>query len=237
MPLSLWSPDTLRALNHQFEDASPRTMMQWAFESFGHGAVLGTGFGPSGIVLLHLLSRLRPNTTVFYLDTGLLFPETLALRDRLAEDLGLTFTAITPALSLDEQEAQYGPALWEQTPDACCALRKVAPLRRFLRDKAAWISGPRRDQAATRRALRLIDWDPTCEVLKVHPLAAWTADDVWGYIHLHDLPYNPLHDDGYPSIGCRPCTRPVAPGQDERAGRWTGQDKTECGIHLPILRR
>lgn len=140
---------------------------------------------------------------------------------------------VSTDLSLEEQTEQYDDELWKKDPDTCCHIRKVLPLRNFLSDKKAWISGVRRSQSETRKQTQTVEWDPENEVIKINPLATWTSEDVWDYIHINELPYNPLHDEGYPSIGCIPCTQPVHNGEDERAGRWRGSDKMECGIHSP----
>lgn len=229
-----WTPEALAPVQRRLADSSPREVIRWGLDTFGDGLVMATGFGPSGIVLAHLLSKLRPEATVFYLDTDLLFPETLTLRDQLAERLGLTFTRVHSGVSLESQARHHGPELWADDPDRCCFLRKVLPLRRFLADKRAWITGLRRDQSAVRAQIETVEWDAAHRLVKLNPLAAWTADDVWSYIQMHDLPYNTLHDRGYPSIGCMPCTHPVARGEDERAGRWRGLNKTECGIHSQL---
>jgi phosphoadenosine phosphosulfate reductase len=207
-------------------------VIRWALTTYGNEIALATGFGPSGIVLMHLVSELRPKTTVFYLQTGLLFPETLELRDRLAGRLGIQFTEVRPELSLEEQTKLYGAELWQKHPDQCCYLRKVEPLRRFLSEKKAWMTAIRRDQSPTRASAKQIDWDQANGLVKICPLAGWTRDQVWSYLRKHDLPYNSLHDQGYPSLGCLPCTRPASPGSDERAGRWAGTGKLECGIHI-----
>lgn len=225
-----WTRDTLAALNERFRHSSPREVLAWGFDAFGDGLVMATGFGPSGVVLAHQVSRLRPEATFFYLDTGLLFPETYALRDRLQDRLGITFTQVQGP-SLAAQAHEHGDALWTHSPNTCCFIRKVQPLRRFLSDKDAWITGLRRDQSPARVRTEVLAWDAANGVVKLNPLAHWTSDDVWGYIHLNDLPYNALHDQGYPSIGCLPCTAPAALG-DERSGRWAGRSKTECGIHV-----
>lgn len=230
--VELWSPGVLQHLNNQFASRTPTDLLHWATETFAPDIALATSFGPSGIVLMHLLAQIQPHPTIFYLDTDLLFPETYALRDRLAERLGVQFTAVHSNLSLDEQTAQYGPALWQHQPDHCCHLRKVQPLKRFLATQRAWISGIRRDQGGTRSHINLVEWDRAHQLVKLNPLAGWTRQEVWEYIHSHELPYNPLHDKGYPSIGCTHCTRPVADGDPERAGRWAGSEKTECGIHI-----
>jgi phosphoadenosine phosphosulfate reductase len=227
-----WTPKQSEALQVDLEHASPREILKWSYDTFGSRVAMATGFGSSGIVLTHFLSELRPGVEVFYLDTDLLFPETYALRDRLAEKLDVRFVRVQSELSLEAQAEVHGPALWKRNPNQCCFLRKVLPLRSFLKDKEAWITGIRRDQSATRSRASVVDWDPANHCVKINPLAFWTSEDVWSYIRLHHLPYNELHDRGYPSIGCMPCTRAVAVGEDERAGRWAGTGKVECGIHL-----
>ncbi len=218
-------------LNRHFADSSPREILKWAVETFGKDLAMATGFGPSGVVLMHLASKVGVET-IFYLDTGLFFPETYRLRDTLGERLDITFTRVSSALSLEDQEVEHGPSLWKTNSDHCCFIRKVLPLRQFLKDKKAWVTGLRRDQGRSRAKTEVISWDAANGLVKINPLAHWTSDDVWGYINLYDLPYNPLHDEGYPSVGCMPCTRAIAPGEDIRAGRWSGQQKMECGIHV-----
>ncbi len=227
----IWTTDELNRLDALFTESTPDVALRWGLETFGQDLALATGFGPSGVVLMHLVSLLEPAMTVFYLDTDLLFDETYALRDRIEARLGLTFTRVAGP-SLDEQAVAAGPALWRREPDRCCFLRKVQPLRHFLATRRAWISGLRRDQSATRADVQIVGWDAANGLVKINPLAAWTSNDVWRYIQAHNLPYNDLHDAGYPSLGCRPCTRPVSVGENERAGRWAGRVKTECGIHL-----
>ena len=227
-----WGTDILKALNDQFSDASPGTILNWAYETFGRGVVMATGFGTSGVVLMHLASQLRVRPTVFYLDTDMLFPETHILKEQISKEFGLQFTRVHSGLSLDEQKTKHGAALWEKSPDTCCHLRKVKPLHSFLKDKGAWISGVRAHQTSARAQADVIQWDTTHQLVKINPLVRWTTADVWSYIRLNELPYNTLHDKGYPSIGCIPCTRPVVEGEDERSGRWAGRNKTECGIHV-----
>jgi phosphoadenosine phosphosulfate reductase len=227
-----WLPANLDGLNRRFERLHPRQLLQWGVTTFSQDIVLATGFGPSGIVLMHLASQLRPKLPIFYLQTDLFFPETLALRDELAQRLPIELVEVHSGLSLDEQAIAFGPGLWQRNPDLCCQLRKVNPLRRFLSDKKAWISGIRRDQSATRGQTQLVAWDSANHLLKLNPLAHWRREQVWAYIHEHHLPYNTLHDDGYSSIGCVPCTSRTAANEAERAGRWAGFEKTECGIHV-----
>jgi phosphoadenosine phosphosulfate reductase len=231
-PASLWLPANYDSLSKRFERQHPREVIRWALTTYGMESAVATGFGPSGIVILHMVSGLRPKTTVFYLQTDLLFPETIELRDRLARRLGIQFTEVCTDLSLEEQAQTYGAELWQTNPDQCCTLRKVEPLRRFLSEKKAWMTAIRRDQSPTRASVKLVDWDKVNGLVKICPLAGWTRDQVWAYLREHNLPYNPLHDMGYPSIGCFPCTRPVSAGSDERAGRWAGTGKLECGIHV-----
>jgi phosphoadenosine phosphosulfate reductase len=210
-------------------------VLRWAAAEFGPALALATGFGPEGVVLMHLVSQVSRDLTVFYLDTGLLFDETYALRDILAARLSLRFTRVAPRLSLDDQAQAHGPRLWAHDPDRCCALRKVAPLRVFLQTQRAWITAIRRQQTPHRARARVLEWDAANGLVKLNPLVAWTGDQVWAHLRAHDLPYNPLHDQGFPSLGCWPCTQPVAPGADPRSGRWPGRAKTECGLHLPAV--
>jgi phosphoadenosine phosphosulfate reductase len=226
-----WTDDRLAAMNDRFESSSARDVLCWGLDTFAPGIVQATGFGPSGIVIMHLLAELRPDTTVFYVDTGVLFPETYALRDELAARLPLQIEAVQSDTSLAEQEATHGPALWNRDPNRCCGIRKVRPFRRYLASKRAWIAGLRRDQSPERADTPIVTWDARHELVKLNPLAPWTRGAVWRYIYDHDLPYNPLHDAGYPSLGCTHCTQPAHTSQDKRAGRWSGFQKTECGLH------
>ncbi len=235
-----WTEEEVVAANRRFEGAAPEAILRWGFREFAPAICLATSFGPQSIVLMHLISQLRPETTVFYLDTELLFPETYALRDELRDRLGLSFVRVTSHLSVERQAELHGSELWRRTPDRCCELRKVLPLKRFLADQAAWITGLRLGTTMRRASARPMEWDAGNGLVKLNPLLRWTLEEVWGYLRDKSLPFNPLHERGYPSIGCRPCTRPVRPGEDPRAGRWSGFAKTECGIHygaLPDVRR
>lgn len=229
----LFKPAEIENLNSRFEKADPDSILAWSWKTFRQSVVLGTGFGPSGILLIHRIFLLKLKIPVFYLDTHLLFDETYALRDELEKKLNISFISVSTNLSVEEQHQLYGKMLWETKPDQCCYLRKVLPLKKYLNDKKGWITGLRRDQSESRQLTRIIEWDPHNKVIKINPLAHWSTDEVWGYINDHKLPYNPLHDYRYPSIGCRPCTSPVSGDFSERSGRWKGSDKTECGIHLP----
>lgn len=225
--------DQLRRLNDRFALIHPDYVLRWAFREFGTRMVLGTGFGPSGVFLIHRLSTLGLPTPVFFLDTHLLFDETHELKDELEERYNIQIEAVPPSLGIDEQAAEHGPELWKRDPDKCCHLRKVLPLQNYLSDKTAWISGIRRSQGDARRSADMFEWDEKNGVVKINPLVHMSAERVWDDIKTHNLPYNPLHDDGYPSIGCIPCTSQVNDDDPERAGRWKELDKTECGIHLP----
>ncbi len=215
------------------EGAAPEAILRWVGERFGTDAVLACSFGAEDCALVDMIARVAPRIGIFYLDTGLLFEETLATRDRLQERYGIRPIAFRPELTVTQQAEAYGAALWARDPDQCCHMRKVLPLRAALAGRLCWITGLRRDQAPTRRSAPLIQWDAEHRLVKCNPLVRWTVDDVWGHIRQHNVPFNPMHERGFPSIGCWPCTRAVAPGEDPRAGRWAGTGKTECGLHLP----
>jgi phosphoadenosine phosphosulfate reductase len=223
----------LQRLNAEFENATPYTILEWAARTYGGKLVVVTSFQPTGIVTLHILSEIAPQTAVLTLDTELLFPETYALIDDLEKRLSLNLIRVRPVLTLDQQARQHGPALWECNPDACCQIRKVAPLGTALADYEAWLTGLRRDQSG-RGLTPIISWDKQYQNVKICPFANWTKDMIWLYIQTHELPYNTLHDRGYPSIGCNTsvCTQPATTGADERSGRWVNHQKTECGIHV-----
>ena len=229
-----WTSEALEEVNARFENGSPRDVLAWGFETFGSSAVMGTGFGYSGVALAHLVSTVRPGATLFYLDTDLLFPETYELRNKLSERLDIDIERVHSGLSLADQRAEEAEELWNSDPDRCCFLRKVKPLRDYLSDKKAWVTAIRRDQSPSRADTQYAEWNQANEVVKINPLAAWSTEQVWDYIDRHELPYNELHDEGYPSIGCIPCTEPAENGADERSGRWTGSSKTECGLHLDV---
>jgi phosphoadenosine phosphosulfate reductase len=225
-----FSESELRALNEKFEAADPREILAWAVETFGDGLSVGASFGgASGMVILHMISRLKPDVHVFVLDTDYLFEETYETMRRAVPALGLTNVQVYKSrLSHEEQARQYGAALWMRDPDLCCELRKVEPNRRALEGKSAWVSGLRRDQSEGRAETPIISWAPKFGVVKINPLANWSEKQTWAYIIEHGVPYNPLLDRGYASIGCYNCT---VPGVQGRAGRWQGFDKDECGLH------
>jgi thioredoxin-dependent adenylylsulfate APS reductase len=216
---------------------APLDVLNWAASRFEHVG-FATGFGMEGCVLIDIIGRNRLPIDIFTLDTGLLFPETYELWRRLERRYGITIRAVRPVHDVAQQAAISGPDLWIHDPNRCCELRKVIPLKSVLSELDAWITGVRREQSRTRANVKVVDWDETFGLVKVNPLAAWSTRDVWKHLLDHDVPYNPLHDKGYPSIGCQPCTTPVAAGEDPRSGRWRGQGKTECGIHVvPLVRK
>jgi phosphoadenylyl-sulfate reductase (thioredoxin) len=227
--LALWA-DAAR----QAESWSAEQMLRWAEATFAPRLRLATGFGAEGCVLVDLVARHELEIDLFTIDTGLLFPETYELWQDLESYYGVTIEGVRPAQSVAAQAAAHGDALWERDPSSCCELRKVAPLRAALSGRLAWISAIRRDQTSTRRAAQAVEWDARFGLVKINPLVRWTKRQVWDYIRAYGVPYNALHDRGYPSIGCAPCTGPVAPGESERAGRWRGRDKTECGLHVRV---
>ena len=210
--------------------------LRWAWEAFGDKAAIGTSFQGAGLVAIHLARSADLPFPIFTLDTGLLFPETVALKQRLETFWGTTIERLEPALYLEAQERHIGPELWKTDPDLCCTLRKVEPLRLRLESADCWITGLRREQSTVRSETGVLEkhqLNGAAErfLWKLNPLADWTREAVWDFIRKHGIPYNPLHDRGYHSIGCAVCTRPTGAGGDERAGRWTGFKKTECGIH------
>lgn len=224
----------LKAWSASFETKQPQDVLAAAIERYGQKIVVACSFGAEDVVLVDMAHRINPSVPLFYLDTDFLFPETYATRDRLIERYGLQSAQVIQVKSMltpQGQSESYGEALWARDPDQCCQLRKVEPLTRVLRGYDAWVTGIRRDQAPSRAQAGLIEWDQKFQLIKINPLARWTSTDVWTYIKVYEVPYNPLHDQNYPSIGCTYCTAPVAPGNDPRAGRWKNFAKTECGLH------
>lgn len=229
MPVSV-SPDEASALNARFEGADPAAVLAWAAERFMPRLAVTSSFQTQSVPLLHLISQVCPQVPVLFLDTGYHFPETLAFRDELVARFGLTMQVVRPD---PEQAATRHESLYRRDPDLCCYVHKVVPMQRALRDLDAWISGIRRDQTPQRARTQVVEPLPQGGV-KINPLASWTREDVWRYIHRHNLPAHPLLAQGYLSVGCAPCTVPAF-GGDERAGRWAGTGKTECGLHTDAL--
>ena len=213
-------------------DAEPaEAILSYAAERFAGKLTFATGFGAEGCLIVDMVARNKLAVDFFTLDTGVLFPETYELWRRLEAKYGVTIRAVKPKRSIEEQAADEGPKLWEREADRCCNLRKVQPLTAELKKFDAWITAIRRDQTPERANAQVVERDKKFGLVKVNPLVRWTHKQVWDYIVRHDVPYNPLHDQGYPSIGCEPCTSSVADGEDPRAGRWRGTAKKECGLH------
>lgn len=226
----VYSETSLAAISADFETADPRNIVRWAVETFGDGLSVGASFGgASGMAILHMVAALKPNVHVFVLDTDYLFEETHETMRRTVPALGLTnLNVYKPALTHEEQAAKHGSALWMRDPDACCEIRKIAPNRAALEGKIAWVSGLRRDQSEGRADTPIVSWNQKFGVVKLNPLANWTEKQTWEYVLANKIPYNPLLDQGYASIGCYNCT---VPGVQGRAGRWQGFEKDECGLH------
>ena len=232
-----FSPDQIRQLADEFESKTPREVLQWVATEFGARAAISSAFGPEGLVIIDIaLRKVTPALPIFTIDTGFLFKETVELIRKVEQEYNITVERLHPELTPEQQAEQYGPELYRREPDQCCHLRKVLPLRRKLPTLDAMVTGLRRSQGEHRQGAKMLQLQETPEghrYLKINPLAAWSKEEVWWYIISHQLPYNPLHDQGYPSIGCTPdcCTRAVREGEAERAGRWAGSTKKECGLH------
>jgi phosphoadenosine phosphosulfate reductase len=227
-----FSKEELAKISEGFEGKHPEEILRWAFDTFGDRVALAQSFGgASGAVLMDIAVKLKPSVKVFYLETDFLFPETYANIEEAKRRYGIQPVAYKSKLTPEQQAAQFGPELWKRDPDRCCDLRKVEPNVRALQGLDAWITGIRRDQAGTRAAIGIVEWNEKFGLVKINPVAHWDKKQIWDYILKHRVPYNVLLDKGYKSIGCTYCTRPVGANEDERAGRWAGTDKIECGLH------
>lgn len=224
--------DELTRHAQELETRPAADILKWSAERFPGRVTFATGFGMEGCVLIDLIGRGSLPIDIFTLDTGLLFPETYELWRRLEARYGITIRAVRPEHSVEEQGRREGAALWTRDPDRCCELRKLGPQREAVAGFNAWISAIRRDQTPDRADAPVVGWDGRFGLLKVNPLVRWTTADVRAHVEAFDVPVNPLHEQGYPSIGCMPCTSQVAPGEDPRAGRWRGTSKNECGLHV-----
>jgi len=238
----VFTPDRIRELNQTFNVSSTPEILAWTWKQFGTRAAIGTSFQGAGLVMMHIAKECGLRFPVFTLDTGLLFPETLELKKRLEDFFGFEIESQVPDLTVEQQNEAIGPELWKTNPDLCCTMRKVQPLRDKLSDLDCWITGLRRQQAETRSGIGIIElyaFDESTgkDIIKLNPMANWTREEVWNYIQQHKIPYNPLHDRGYRSIGCAPCTQKSGDGENERAGRWTGFNKVECGIHTFMAKK
>jgi phosphoadenosine phosphosulfate reductase len=225
----------IASANAQLSTATPEDVLRWAVEAFHPRLLMATAFGAEGCAIMHMLAEIQPAVTLINLDTGYQFPETLELRERIQKRYALDVVLIRPELDVPDYEREHGGPLYTHRPDQCCHDRKVLPLAKAMKhyDPLAWISAIRKDQTQNRATnANVVQWDAKFQVVKVNPLLHWTKSDVWKFITDHDVPYNPLHDQNYPSIGCWPCTRAIQQGEDDRAGRWAGNVKKECGLHV-----
>jgi len=224
--------DQLTQVNERLREATAQEVLSWAVQTFFPRLTMATAFGAEGCCLIHMLAEIEPRVRIFNLETGYQFAETLELREQIRKRYGIEVELVRPELTVEQYEARHGGPLYVRRPDQCCHDRKLVPLRRAVVGYEAWISAIRRDQTADRSAAGVVQWDAKFQLVKINPLLAWTKKDVWNFLIKNNVPYNPLHDLGYPSIGCWPCTQPVADGQDERSGRWAGTRKKECGLHV-----
>jgi phosphoadenosine phosphosulfate reductase len=223
--------DELKRKSIELETADPQEILRWAVDRFAPRFTMATAFGPEGMVLIHMLAEIAPDTPIFNLETGYQFKETLELRERVKQRYGIEVALVKPQLSVAQYEAMHGGPLYKINPNQCCYDRKIKQLYAAIKGKHAWASAIRRDQSPDRAKAPIAGWDKKFHLVKVSPLANWTKSQVWKLITDYDIPYNPLHDEGYTSIGCWPCTRAVLLGEDDRAGRWSGSARTECGLH------
>lgn len=239
LQLSEITPEEVQQLAAKYENASLSDLLAWIWKQFGTRAAIGTSFQGGGLVMIDHAVQAGFNFPVFTLDTNLLFPETYELQVKLEKHWGIKIESVEPEISLEQQVTQNGPELWKKNPNACCTIRKVMPLQKKLAGRAVWITGVRRQQSETREKTQvlemyLLDDIERIYIIKANPMANWSREAVWDYIKAKGIPYNGLHDRGYRSIGCWPCTQATGEGQNERAGRWTGFDKTECGIQTGL---
>jgi phosphoadenosine phosphosulfate reductase len=238
---TILTPDEVRLLDLTFNKSPVEEILAWAWKSFGTRAAIGTSFQGAGLVMVHLSRVNHFDFPVFTLDTGLLFPETVALKRTLENFFSIKIESVEPDLTVDRQADSYGAELWNHDPDLCCTLRKVLPLREKLGQISCWITGLRRQQSHTRADIGVVELyrlsdGPTHDVVKLNPMANWSHEAVWAYLRKYKIPYNPLHDRGYCSIGCQPCTR-MTDSEGGRSGRWMGFNKVECGIHTFMAKK
>ncbi len=237
---TLLAEEQLQELNAGFEGAQPLEIVEWALRDSGLERIaIASAFQAEGTAIIHMAAGIRPDIPVLFLETGFHFAETLAFKERLTELLGLNVVDLTGDRTVEVQAVEFGPRLYERDPKMCCELNKVIPFNRALEDLDGWLTGMRRDSAWTRANTPILSWtelDSGHRLLKINPIANWTRKEAWAYLKASGLPHNPLYDLGFSSIGCAPCTRMVFQGEDERAGRWSGLLKTECGIHVDEAR-
>lgn len=228
--------EVLRLNSEELEGRSPQAILRWAIDTYRDGLTMATAFGAEGCALIAMIAAIRDEIglvpDIFNLETGYQFPETLALRERLQEKYHLAIRLVRAEETVEQMEARFGGPIYDSDPAQCCFRRKVVPLRAAVKGYQAWLTSIRRDQTPERASAAIVGLDPRLALVKVNPLANWTKEQVWAFIREHDVPTNPMHERDYPSIGCWPCTRAVSVGQDDRAGRWAGTARRECGLHL-----
>ena len=226
------SDEDIASANATLANESPQTILRWAVEAFHPKLMMATAFGAEGCCIIHMLAEIEPSVRIINLETGYQFPETLQLRESIKDRYGIEVEYVYPEQTVVEYEQEHGGPLYRIRPDQCCFDRKIRPLKNAVVGYEAWISAIRGDQTGDRKAADIVQRDKKFGLIKFNPLLRWTKKDVWAFVVEHQVPYNPLHDQDYPSIGCWPCTTEVAPGEDQRAGRWRGREKKECGLHL-----
>jgi phosphoadenosine phosphosulfate reductase len=216
--------------SREFSHSGPREILEWALKEFWPDIAMSTGFGASGMVLIHMISQINANMKIIFLDTGFHFKETLEFKEKVKQKYGVNIVEYKAAISREELYKTISPHPYHDDPDRCCHINKVEPMERAIQGLKAWISALRRDQSPTRAQIQILE-EYEGNLIKINPLANWTRKEVWNYLFRNQIPYHPLHDQGYPSVGCEPCTRPVGTDGQERSGRWVGKGKLECGIH------
>ncbi len=232
MSQKAWTEEELKKVSESLEAKSPEEAIKWAVTNFAEKDLsLACSLGAEDVMLVDMLVKINPKARIFYLDTDLLFKETMDVKEGIEKKYGVRLERYGAKDSLADMARKHGEELWKREPDRCCDIRKMVPLADALSSLKCWITGIRRDQAPTRANAPVVSWDAKFGLVKVNPLVRLTSKDVWDYVHKNNIPYNVLHDRNYPSIGCEPCTKPVMPGEDPRAGRWAGFQKTECGLH------
>ncbi len=232
MPVTEFGFDEIAEAAKELKHESPATILRWAVETFYPHLTMGTAFGAEGCCVIHLLAEINPSVRIFNLETGYQFPETLQLRERIKEKYGIAVEYVRPETTVAEYEAIHNGPLYVIDSNKCCQDRKIGLVRGAVEGYKAWISSIRGDQTKDRAGAEVVQWDRKFNLVKINPLLQWTKRDVWNFVFENDVPYNELHDMNYPSIGCWPCTRSVLEGEDERAGRWAGTAKKECGLHV-----
>ena len=229
----MFTKEFVKERNDYFESLPPEELLKWVYQNF-QNVGFTSSFSADDVSIIHMIKKIKPDASIIFIDTDYHFPETYQLVEKIKKEWEINLQIIKPEITIEEQDRIYGEKLYEKDPDKCCQIRKVEPLKKALDKLDVWITGMRRDQSPTRANIGKVEIHKLPsgrEILKVNPIAHWKRQDVWNYVYRYNLPYNPLYDKNYLSIGCAPCTRPVKEGEDERAGRWAGKGKLECGLH------